>query len=248
MHPDLSTLPMDIERECEACGKRYMVKRSDYVRGRRRFCSTACWYGPKVERTCEHCGKTFSVSPSTVARTAAKYCGRACLAAAKRSPDNPERPCSRCGETKPIEQFQKRGEYRVTFCNACHNERLRAKYDADPEYALQKKLTAHEYRRANPEHVAAKKKEWQQTNPHKVRTAVAQSRRRHPEHVAAREAMAEAVKSGALIRQPCWCGNPKTDGHHHKGYAPEHWLDVVWLCRKHHAELHRKYDPPADVA
>jgi hypothetical protein len=36
------------------------------------------------------------------------------------------------------------------------------------------------------------------------------------------------------------CGTPKTEAHHHLGYAEEHWLDVQWLCKKHHREVHKK--------
>jgi hypothetical protein len=29
-----------------------------------------------------------------------------------------------------------------------------------------------------------------------------------------------------------YCGNRAHQYHHHRGYAPEHWLDVVPACRK----------------
>lgn len=48
-----------------------------------------------------------------------------------------------------------------------------------------------------------------------------------------------AIRDGRLIRLSCICGNPKSEGHHYLGYAHEHWLDVVWLCRLHHAAAHR---------
>lgn len=201
-------------------------------------------YTPRVPRICEQCGIEFMVVPSAIARGGGRFCGRACYHAANARGEESERTCTRCGETKPIEQFQRRGEHRVTFCNACHTKRLREKYATDPEFAEAKKRAAHEYRRANPEHVAAKKKEWQSANLDKVRVAVAKSRARYPEKVAARLAVTEAIAAGTLRRESCWCGDTQTDAHHHRGYAPEHWLDVVWLCRRHHAEMHRKYDPP----
>jgi hypothetical protein len=47
-----------------------------------------------------------------------------------------------------------------------------------------------------------------------------------------------AIRSGKLVPQPCEiCGNQKTDGHHTDYSKP---LDVQWLCRKHHALVHRK--------
>lgn len=48
-----------------------------------------------------------------------------------------------------------------------------------------------------------------------------------------------AVRTGRLVRQPCLkCGSERVHAHHHNGYAPEHELDVVWLCPKHHMAAH----------
>lgn len=47
----------------------------------------------------------------------------------------------------------------------------------------------------------------------------------------------DAVRYGKLLRQPCEvCGEAKTEGHHSDYSKP---LDVRWLCRLHHIELHR---------
>jgi hypothetical protein len=52
-----------------------------------------------------------------------------------------------------------------------------------------------------------------------------------------RERCAYAIKTGKLIRQPCQaCGNEQSEAHHEDYSKP---LDVKWLCRKHHAALHR---------
>jgi hypothetical protein len=45
-----------------------------------------------------------------------------------------------------------------------------------------------------------------------------------------------AVRRGKLRRGVCFCGNPKTEAHHEDYARP---FDVIWLCRQHHAELHR---------
>lgn len=46
------------------------------------------------------------------------------------------------------------------------------------------------------------------------------------------------LKNGNIKRKPCQvCGNPETDAHHDDYSKP---LDVVWLCTKHHRELHSK--------
>lgn len=60
---------------------------------------------------------------------------------------------------------------------------------------------------------------------------------RYPEKIRAREIVYNAVRSGKLHRQPCSvCGEQDTEAHHEDYRKP---LDVVWLCRKHHRELHR---------
>lgn len=54
----------------------------------------------------------------------------------------------------------------------------------------------------------------------------------------ARSVLRRAVDSGRLVRLPCVvCGNPRSHGHHEDYSKP---LEVVWLCAKHHGELHRK--------
>jgi hypothetical protein len=66
---------------------------------------------------------------------------------------------------------------------------------------------------------------------------------RHPEAVAAHRAVERALAAGRLVRpEECeCCGAPGDDpvvgaieAHHHLGYAPEHHLDVQWLCRLCH--------------
>lgn len=59
------------------------------------------------------------------------------------------------------------------------------------------------------------------------------SMKKFPEKFKARRALKFAVDSGKLKREPCFCGNPKSEGHHSDYSKP---LEVTWLCRKHHIE------------
>lgn len=46
----------------------------------------------------------------------------------------------------------------------------------------------------------------------------------------------EYVKRGKIKKTPCVvCGDEKSEAHHTDYTKP---LDVTWLCRKHHLELH----------
>ena len=53
----------------------------------------------------------------------------------------------------------------------------------------------------------------------------------------------DALQAGKL-QKPILCGicnqAKKLQAHHHKGYAKEFWLDVVWLCIKCHNAEHLK--------
>lgn len=50
--------------------------------------------------------------------------------------------------------------------------------------------------------------------------------------------VATALGNGSLIKEPCIiCSNKNSHGHHYDYNKP---LDVVWLCNKHHKELHTR--------
>ena len=62
-----------------------------------------------------------------------------------------------------------------------------------------------------------------------------------PEYIKVRRARRRvwyAIETGKLFRAACEiCGNPKTEAHHDDYSRP---LEVRWLCRKHHGQLHQK--------
>jgi hypothetical protein len=73
-------------------------------------------------------------------------------------------------------------------------------------------------------------------NPEGVRSYLARYRAANPEKVRAKNRVQRAVRSGRLERGPCRiCGEANSEGHHSDYSKP---LDVVWLCRKHHKDLH----------
>ena len=50
------------------------------------------------------------------------------------------------------------------------------------------------------------------------------------------ERVKAAIVSGAVKQEPCAiCGEEKTEGHHEDYDKP---LDLVWLCKRHHADRH----------
>lgn len=60
---------------------------------------------------------------------------------------------------------------------------------------------------------------------------------RYPEKLRARRKVHKAIRSGKLERQPCEvCGITEDIHAHHDDYSKP--LEVRWLCRKHHREVH----------
>ena len=50
----------------------------------------------------------------------------------------------------------------------------------------------------------------------------------------AKIAVAVALRRGHLVRGRCArCEDPDTRAHHPRGYEPQRWLDVEWLCQTH---------------
>jgi hypothetical protein len=49
-------------------------------------------------------------------------------------------------------------------------------------------------------------------------------------------AVSHSIRDGILVKEPCTiCGKTETQAHHYDYTKP---LEVIWLCLKHHDELH----------
>lgn len=62
-------------------------------------------------------------------------------------------------------------------------------------------------------------------------------REKYPEKYRAHYLLNNAIQQGKIIPLLCVCGAPGEA--HHEDYTKP--LEVTWLCKKHHAEAHRKY-------
>lgn len=61
--------------------------------------------------------------------------------------------------------------------------------------------------------------------------------KRYPERERARNILKSHVRRGKITKGVCHCGETKVQAHHPDYSKP---LEVIWLCVKHHMELHRK--------
>lgn len=70
--------------------------------------------------------------------------------------------------------------------------------------------------------------------------AVARWKARNPHKARAHQEVAKAKRRGQLKPQPCQkCGKEKAEAHHpDPAYSDP--LKVDWLCKIHHAEVHRR--------
>lgn len=133
--------------------------------------------------------------------------------------------CFKCGTDKPLDEFYKHprmADGRLGKCKDCTK--------ADSHRRRQDKLDevrAYDRERAkHPERMRAMSavaKQWRQAD-----------RRRGAAH----NAVAHAIRSGRLVRQPCErCGDPNSYAHH-EDYDKK--LDVNWLCQPCHKQRHRE--------
>lgn len=146
--------------------------------------------------------------------------------------------CSKCGDEKLFEEFcvdRSKKDGREGQCRLCrkqyrleHVERDKARqklyhqingWKKRPYVSVKKPLTPQEIER---------------------RAEVAREARRRQRKTKAyksRRAVRKAIKWGRLKRMPCEvCGEQNTHAHHDDHSKP---LEVRFLCRIHHEELHR---------
>lgn len=109
-----------------------------------------------------------------------------------------------------------------------------------------------EWYKANRTRILAQQKHYQRQNAEKVRqrnrkyahknlSKIYARRKRLPQEVQrAYRMVTRAIRIGTLTKGVCGCGSTKVDAHHEDYSKP---LDVVWMCRQCHSNLHkeRKY-------
>ena len=71
----------------------------------------------------------------------------------------------------------------------------------------------------------------------KIQQAVYRSTKKFIKKQQARWKVGYALRKGYIGKKPCKCGETKVEAHHDDYTEP---LKVTWLCRTHHADLHRR--------
>ena len=140
--------------------------------------------------------------------------------------------CSGCNQNKDLAMFGKDLSkddglsYRCKACLSAYQKARRDLLNADkpPDWKRKTQDMAayqREWLAKHPGYHTHRKKEWYAKN--KERQSV-------------RYKVKYALKTGKLVKTPCQvCGELEVQGHHPDYSRP---LEVVWLCQKHHLEIH----------
>lgn len=129
--------------------------------------------------------------------------------------------CFKCKNTKPTKDFYRHSQMadnHLGKCKECTKKDANARY-YDPQ--SRERIIVYEKKRfQNPARKA------------KILIYQRHRRTRSPGKNHARQKVQYAIQNGQIKREPCEiCGIQKTEAHH-KDYRK--YLDVQWLCRKHH--------------
>lgn len=78
---------------------------------------------------------------------------------------------------------------------------------------------------------------WRQENKDKMAKRQRNYRKNNQEKESCRQKTIRAVKNGKITKTACIiCGDVNVEAHHDDYTNP---LDVKWMCKKHHLEMHR---------
>lgn len=136
-----------------------------------------------------------------------------------------DKRCPKCGATKNQSEFYKdrsRKDGLCCWCKSCQREYGWSAKGKESDRKYQQSVKGKESREKFNQ--SAKGKEVQSKGQKKYRQF-------NPEKTKARHTVAYALKTGRLIKKPCYCGETKVEAHHDDYSKP---LDVEWLCNKHH--------------
>jgi hypothetical protein len=141
-------------------------------------------------------------------------------------PEQAYKRCARCGESKPLDDFNRdraKSDGRCGCCRPCHSQR-----------------TA-EWKRANPDRKAATNRRWRAKNPERMQASRVRAEARNPERARARANLRNAVYEGKVAKpNRCEDCGEQFEKHrlqgHHADYSK--FYDVDWLCHACHVKRH----------
>lgn len=198
-----------------------------------------------ISKRCSECKETKPISEFYKAQTSDGY----------------RKDCKKC-HLKQSARYAKTGKGKIAHRKAWqkYNESKKGKSYKKDFYEKNKiqTLLRAKINYQKPEVKAAKKayyqsekgkqvtKRYLQSEKGKVKTRKAAKnwQLKYPEQIKAQQAVKRAIKKGKLPHpgtlQCHYCPNQAKDYHHWHGYEPEHWLDVIPVCKKCHNKTYGK--------
>ena len=138
---------------------------------------------------------------------------------------NKTKKCFKCGVIKSLNNFYKHPNMpdgTVNKCKECSKKDVSENYRKNINHYI-------EYERNR-----FKKKERKE----QIKKYQQKRREKFKGKEYARNKVNNSIRDGKLKRLPCEkCGEKKSEAHHADYRSP---LKIIWLCRKHHLELHKK--------
>lgn len=118
------------------------------------------------------------------------------------------------------------------YCGKCASIKVKQYTETHPEYRKRNAIKKHN----NLDYYRKKSKEYHKQG--KLYPKIIEWNKRNPEKKKAHYIIKRAIIMKRISKKPCQeCGNLKVDAHHPDYSKP---LKVIWLCRQHHKDLHKK--------
>lgn len=154
-----------------------------------------------------------------------------------------KKTCFKCKEVKRLSDFYKHSQMEDGYLNKCkecvrkYAGKQYASLSENPEWMAKERKRCRE-KNKRLDFWGKYKKKLTKTKRAKLREIKERWRQNNPIARKAHMIAGNAKRSGRLKPQPCAvCGNEKVEMHHADYSKP---LEVTWLCRKHHGEVHWK--------
>jgi len=158
--------------------------------------------------------------------------------------------CSKCKQVKPLSEFYKEERNKdglKGWCKSCTKAYQNKYWQTERGKTVKRKANA-KYPRTEQGIFVRRKAiaKYFKTPKGKaaLRKAAAKRNATNPNYAKAVNAVNHAIRDGRFPRPDTlmchYCPAQAQQYHHHLGYAPEHWLDVLPTCIKCHTKIHRK--------
>ena len=151
--------------------------------------------------------------------------------------------CSKCKEIKPLSEFstdRSRKDGLQFHCKKCYSQYSKQYRQTEKGKDVHKRATC-KYSKTERGKTTQKRYEQSEKGKAQRRNSACHYHARHPQKIKAVQAVNNAIYAGKLPQpdtlQCHYCPARAKEYHHYKGYAPEHWLDVIPVCKKCHTHI-----------